>query len=35
MSIKRLRSELKEILKDPNSLYNIFPDDNNFLVWKL
>lgn len=34
MTIKRLRSELKEILKEPNSLYNIFPDNDNFLKWK-
>jgi ubiquitin-conjugating enzyme E2 G1 len=33
MSIRRLQSELKQIIKDPNYHYSISPDENNFYKW--
>lgn len=33
MAIRRLQSELKQIIKDPNYYYSISPDENNFFKW--
>lgn len=33
MALKRLTSELKQIIKEPNYFYSIQPDENNFLIW--
>jgi len=33
MSIRRLQSELKQIIKDPNYHYSISPDESNFFRW--
>lgn len=33
MAIKRLQSEYKQYMKDPNYLYSLSPNENNFLLW--
>jgi len=33
MSIKRLQSELKQFIKDPNYFFSVYPNDNNFYIW--
>lgn len=33
MSIKRLQSELKQFIKDPNYFFSVCPKDNNFYMW--
>jgi ubiquitin-conjugating enzyme E2 G1 len=33
MAIKRLQSEYRQILKDPNYFFSVEPDMNNFLIW--
>ena len=33
MSIRRLQSELKQIIKDPNYHYSIYPNENDFYKW--
>lgn len=33
MAIIRLRSELKQLRKEPNYFYSVTPDENNFLEW--
>jgi ubiquitin-protein ligase len=33
MAIKRLTSEYKQYLKDPNPYYSIEPDENDMFVW--
>jgi ubiquitin-conjugating enzyme E2 G1 len=35
MSIRRLQSELKEMTKDPNELFSVFPSENNFYQWNI
>lgn len=35
MSLKRLYSELKDIRKEPNSLYSVGPCENNFYKWEI
>jgi len=32
-SVKRLQSELKQISKDPNYFFSVFPSENNFYKW--
>jgi ubiquitin-protein ligase len=34
MAFKRLASELKQIIKEPNYFYSIKPTENNFLIWE-
>ena len=33
MALKRLQSEYKQYLQDPNYFYSIEPNDNNFFIW--
>ena len=35
MSIRRLQSELKEMTKDPNELFSVYPSENNFYQWNI
>jgi ubiquitin-conjugating enzyme E2 G1 len=35
MALKRLQTEYKQILKDPNYFYSIEPDTQNFLKWNI
>ena len=35
MSIKRLQTEYKQYLNDPNTYYSISHDDKNFLKWNI
>jgi ubiquitin-conjugating enzyme E2 G1 len=35
MAIKRLQSELKQYLNDPNIYYSISPSEKNFLKWNI
>jgi len=35
MSIKRLQTEFKQYLKDPNTYYSLTPDEKNFLKWNI
>jgi ubiquitin-protein ligase len=35
MALKRLQSEYKQLLKEPNYFYSVEPDMNNFLVWNV
>jgi ubiquitin-conjugating enzyme E2 G1 len=32
-SIKRLQSELKQLIKEPNYFFSVCPNDNNFYKW--
>lgn len=34
-AIKNLQKQYKLLLKNPDGLYNVFPNDNNFLEWKV
>jgi ubiquitin-conjugating enzyme E2 G1 len=34
MAMKRLAMEMKELLKESNYLYSIFPHEDNFLQWE-
>jgi ubiquitin-protein ligase len=33
MAMKRLMKEYNEIIDNPNYLYSVFPDENNFFKW--
>ncbi len=33
MAMKRLQSEYKQLVKEPNYMFNIIPSENNFFVW--
>ena len=35
MSIKRLQTELKQMIEDPNYLYSVFPNKDNFFKWNV
>ena len=35
MSIKRLQNELKQLLKEPNYFFSVFPNDKNFHKWDI
>ena len=35
MSIRRLQSELKEMTKDTNELFSVYPSENNFYQWNI
>lgn len=33
MALKRLQNELKQLTKDPNYFFSVFPNENNFFIW--
>ena len=33
MAIRRLQSEYKQILNEPNYFYSILPNEDNFMIW--
>lgn len=35
MSLKRLQAELRQIMKEPNYFFSVFPDENNFHKWNV
>jgi ubiquitin-conjugating enzyme E2 G1 len=35
MALKRLQHEYKQLLKEPNYLFSVEPDENNFFVWNV
>ena len=35
MALKRLQNELRQLLKEPNTFFSLFPQDKNFFVWDI